>query len=60
MQVKQAWYQKRQAQIGLSYLIGKPDRITSILIPGVFAAAGVAFVGRALHNMYLGVEKGDQ
>ena len=58
--MKQAWYQKRQAQIGLSYLIGKPDRLTSIIIPGAFAVAGVALVGRALHNMYLGIEKEDQ
>ena len=60
VQVKQAWYQKRQAQIGLSYMIGKPDRVTSIIVPGAFAVLGLGLVGRALHNMYLGIEKEDQ
>jgi len=57
---KQAWYQKRQAEIGFSYLIGKPDRLTSVLLPGAMFAAACVFLGKGLHNLYTGEGKGDQ
>mmetsp|Transcript_3221 Transcript_3221/g.9344 ORF Transcript_3221/g.9344 Transcript_3221/m.9344 type:complete len:80 (+) Transcript_3221:117-356(+) len=59
-QAKQQWYQQRQAQIGFAHLIGKPDRLTSVVIPCGLAAVGAAFLGRAFYSLYTGANKGDQ
>ncbi|KAK9868784.1 hypothetical protein WJX84_007265 [Apatococcus fuscideae] len=50
----QKWVQARQTEKGFVHLIGKHDRITSVIVPCAFAAIGAALLARGLHNLYTG------
>ncbi|KAL0025481.1 hypothetical protein WJX77_004964 [Trebouxia sp. C0004] len=49
--------QQAHAEKGFIHLVGKTDRVTSVMIPLAFTAVGLFVGGKGLYHMYTGTGK---